>query len=634
MSGQEIVELCSGTRSTSGPRSRRSIPFPSRAPEGVYFWTPEGKRYLDFNSQLMCTNIGHGHPAVMRAIQEQAATLAYANPFMATEARARLGAKLAEITPGDIDCFFFTNGGAEANENAIRIARAVTGRPKILARYRSYHGGDGGSDLAHRRSAALGGRAGHPRHRARARVPRVGHKEPSPSTRPAPSSRTSSYEGAQTIAAFIIEPVVGTNGMLDPARRLHAGRARALRQARHPADRRRGDAGFGRTGRWFAVDHWDVVPDLITMAKGLTSPTCSSARWACGRRSPSRSRTNVFPGGLTYNSHPLGCAAALATIAVYEDEGLDRERAARWARCCASGIARSAARHPSVGATRNDRPVRHGRAGAQPREATSRWRRSTARRARWRRSARSSARRGCTRSCDGTRSSRTRRSSSREAELDEGFAIIDRALEITDAAVSRQLASNPWARRWDSDSEQDAALSARRTSSHALDRRQAVRRTGERWGDVFDPARVSGRGAVPFADAAVVDAAVTAAAPAARVVGQARRSRRARASCSRSASCSNGGSATMAEILTSEHGKVLPDALGEVNRGLEVVEFACGLAAAHEGRVLRERLVGRRQLLDPPAARRRRRHHAVQLPGDGADVDVSRSPSRAATRSS
>src|SRR5579872_1902578 len=111
--------------------------------KGVYFWTPEGKRFLDFNSQLMCVNIGHSDPRVVRAIQEQAAVLPYANPFLATEPRARLGAKLAEIAPGDIDVFFFTNGGADANENAFKIARAFTGRHKILSRYRSYHGATG-----------------------------------------------------------------------------------------------------------------------------------------------------------------------------------------------------------------------------------------------------------------------------------------------------------------------------------------------------------------------------------------------------------------------------------------------------------------------------------------------------------
>ncbi len=120
-------------------------PIPVARAKGIYFWTPEGKRYIDFNSQLMCVNIGHGDERVARAISEQAATLPYANPFMATEARARLGAKLAEIAPGDIDVFFFTNGGSEANENAIKVARLATGRHKILARYRSYHGATAGA---------------------------------------------------------------------------------------------------------------------------------------------------------------------------------------------------------------------------------------------------------------------------------------------------------------------------------------------------------------------------------------------------------------------------------------------------------------------------------------------------------
>ena len=120
-------------------------PIPVAGAKGCWFWTPEGKRYLDFNSQLMCVNIGHGDERVIKAIQEQAATLAYANPFMATEPRAKLGEKLASIAPGDIDVFFFTNGGAEANENAIKIARMYTGRHKILARYRSYHGGTSGA---------------------------------------------------------------------------------------------------------------------------------------------------------------------------------------------------------------------------------------------------------------------------------------------------------------------------------------------------------------------------------------------------------------------------------------------------------------------------------------------------------
>src|SRR5215468_10329531 len=145
LSGQEIVDLTKKHTLFEWSAQSKVDPIPVARAKGIHFWTPEGKRFIDFNSQLMCVNIGHGDERVVRAIQEQAAVLPYANPFMATEVRARLSVKLAEITPGDIDAFFFTNGGAEANENAIRIARLVTGRHKILARYRSYHGGTAGS---------------------------------------------------------------------------------------------------------------------------------------------------------------------------------------------------------------------------------------------------------------------------------------------------------------------------------------------------------------------------------------------------------------------------------------------------------------------------------------------------------
>src|SRR6267378_6840301 len=145
MTGDEIVELCRRHTLFEWSAQAAVDPIPVARAKGIYFWTPEGKRFIDFNSQLMSVNIGHGDERVIRAISEQASVLAYANPFVATEARARLGAKLAEITPGDIDTFFFTNGGAEANENAIKIARFFTGRHKILTRYRSYHGATAGS---------------------------------------------------------------------------------------------------------------------------------------------------------------------------------------------------------------------------------------------------------------------------------------------------------------------------------------------------------------------------------------------------------------------------------------------------------------------------------------------------------
>src|SRR5215210_9375763 len=145
MTGPEIVALTRAHTLFEWSAQSKVDPIPVAGAKGCWFWTPEGKRYLDFNSQLMCVNIGHGDERVIRAIQAQVATLAYANPFMATEGRARLGRKLAALAPGDIDVFFFTNGGAEANENAIKLARMYTGRHKILARYRSYHGGTAGA---------------------------------------------------------------------------------------------------------------------------------------------------------------------------------------------------------------------------------------------------------------------------------------------------------------------------------------------------------------------------------------------------------------------------------------------------------------------------------------------------------
>jgi taurine--2-oxoglutarate transaminase len=353
LTGEEIVALCRRHTIFEWSVQTKVDPIPVDRAEGVYFWTPEGKRYLDFNSQLMCTNIGHSHPRVVKAIQEQAAKLCYANPFMATEPRARLGKKLAEITPGDIDTFFFTNGGAEANENAIRIARVVTGRHKILVRYRSYHGGTAGA-------IALTGDprrwASEPSIPGVVRIPdfhKWGRKDPEPV---ADSLRDIEevirYEGGSNVAAIIVETVVGTNGILVPP----DGYMQGLRQICDKngimliADEVM--SGFGRTGRWFALDHWGVVPDLITMAKGLTSAYVQLG--AVGMR-PQIARVfqeKAFPGGLTYNSHTLACAAALETIAVYEDEKVI-ENAARMGKVLRERMDELTRKHPSVGSARN-----------------------------------------------------------------------------------------------------------------------------------------------------------------------------------------------------------------------------------------------------------------------------------------
>src|SRR5579863_2450535 len=323
MTGQEIVDLTKRHTLFEWSAQSKVDPIPVARAKGIYFWTPEDKRFIDFNSQLMSVNIGHGDERVIRAIHEQAQTLAYANPFMATEPRARLGAKLAEITPGDIDTFFFTNGGAEANENAIKIARFFTGRHKIMARYRSYHGATAGSISLTgdpRRWAAEPGIPGV----VRVFDPYHGIERGWDSVEQALANieEVIQLEGPQTIAAFILEPVTGTNGILVPP----DGYLQGVREicTEHGilmiADEIM--SGFGRTGEWFAVDHWKVVPDLLSMAKGLTSAYVQLGAVGMRRQIAEYFKDRVFYGGLTYNSHPLACAAAVANIRVYEEDNL------------------------------------------------------------------------------------------------------------------------------------------------------------------------------------------------------------------------------------------------------------------------------------------------------------------------
>jgi taurine--2-oxoglutarate transaminase len=353
MTGEEIVSLSRQNTLYEWSAQNAVDPIPVERAEGVYFYSPDGTRYLDFNSQLMSVNIGHGDMRVVRAIQQQAEKLAYANPFMATEPRARLGEKLASIAPGDIDVFFFTNGGAEANENAIKLARQMTGRQKILARYRSYHGATGQVITATgdpRRWAAETGVAGI------VRIPdyqRWGAAEPEPAESVLRATEdVIIYEGPQTIAAVIVEPVVGTNGILIPPDGYMQG-LRALCDKYGIlliADEVM--TGFGRTGEWWAVDHWGVVPDMISMAKGLTSSYLPLGAVGMRRSIAEAFREKTFFGGLTYNSHPMGAAAALATIAVYEEDGLI-ERARAMGRVMAAHHARLMEKHPSVGSVRN-----------------------------------------------------------------------------------------------------------------------------------------------------------------------------------------------------------------------------------------------------------------------------------------
>ena len=353
MTGQEIVDLTKKHTLFEWSAQSKVDPIPVAKAKGIYFWTPEGKRFIDFNSQLMSVNIGHGDERVIRAISEQAATLCYANPFMATEPRARLGAKLAEITPGDIDTFFFTNGGAEANENAIKIARFFTGRHKIIARYRSYHGATAGSISLTgdpRRWAAEPGIPGV----VRVLDPYHGIERgwESAETSLAMIEEIMQLEGPHTIAAFILETVVGTNGILIPPDGYMQGVRKLCDKYGILMIADEVMAGFGRTGEWFAIDHWKVVPDLICMAKGLTASYLPLGAVGMRHHIAQHFQDKVFYGGLTYNSHPMGCAAALATIAVYEEDHLI-ENARKMGAVMKQLGAELQAKHPSVGEVRS-----------------------------------------------------------------------------------------------------------------------------------------------------------------------------------------------------------------------------------------------------------------------------------------
>jgi taurine--2-oxoglutarate transaminase len=321
--------------------------------EGVWLYTPDGRRILDFNSQLMSVNIGHGDRRVIDAITEQATRLQYVQPAFATEIRGRLGQKLTEILPGDLDKVFFTLGGAEAIENAIKLARHYTGRHKVLARYRAYHGATMGAMTLTgdpRRWANEPGLVGVVRYPD---THRWGEAGPRPVAECLQGLEdVIRYEGPHTIAAVFLETIVGTNGILIPPDGYIAG-------VREICDRHgilmvadEVMAGFGRTGRWFAVDHWDVVPDLMTMAKGLTSSYLPLGAVAMRRGIAEFFDSHMFYGGLTYSSHPVSLAAALATIGVYEEDGLI-DNAARLGARMTEHHERLAAKHPSVGAHRS-----------------------------------------------------------------------------------------------------------------------------------------------------------------------------------------------------------------------------------------------------------------------------------------
>jgi taurine--2-oxoglutarate transaminase len=331
-------------------------PIPVAGAEGRHFWDYDGKRYLDFASQLVNVSIGHQHPKVVAAIKEQAEKLCTIGPPMATEARSTLARLLAEVTPGDLTMSFFTNGGAEANENAIKLARWYTGRQKVIARYRSYHGATGGAITLTgdpRRWPAEPGMPGVVRmlDPYTYRCP-AGHPDPCPVCTGAPHlEELLQYEGAHTVAAVILETVTGTNGVIVPP----DGYLEAIREVcdRHGILLITDEvmAGFGRTGKWFGVEHWDVVPDILTVAKGINSGYVPLGAMIVREPIAKWVRDKYFAGGLTYSGHPLACASAVASIEAFKEEGIV-ENAAEMGGVFAEELRGLQERHPSIGQVR------------------------------------------------------------------------------------------------------------------------------------------------------------------------------------------------------------------------------------------------------------------------------------------
>jgi taurine---2-oxoglutarate transaminase len=329
----------------------------SRA-EGVYMWDHEGRRYLDFSSQLVNVNIGHQHPKVVAAIQEQAGRLATIAPQHANDKRSEAARLIAELAPGDLDKVFFTNGGADAIENAVRMARLHTGRHKVLTTYRSYHGNTATAIQMTgdpRRWANDGGATG--------MVHFFGpyaYRSPFWSESPEQECERAlehleqvvAFEGPQTIAALVLETVPGTAGILVPPDGYLAG-------VRDICDRHgivyvadEVMAGFGRAGEWFAVDRWDVVPDLITFAKGSNSGYVPLGGVVISERIAATFAERVFPGGLTYSGHPIACAAAVASINAMKDEGIVENARRVGEDVLGPGLRELAERHPSIGEVR------------------------------------------------------------------------------------------------------------------------------------------------------------------------------------------------------------------------------------------------------------------------------------------
>ncbi|MEU4562618.1 aspartate aminotransferase family protein [Actinoplanes sp. NPDC023936] len=333
-------------------------PLPIKGALGSYFWDYNDRKYLDFSSQLVNVNIGHQHPRLIKAIQEQAAKLCTIQPAFANDKRGEAARMIAEVAPDGLNKVFFTNGGAEANENAIRMARLHTGRHKVLSTYRSYHGSTATAITA----------TGDPRRWPNEpvaigvvhfwgpypyRSPFFSENEQQESERALQHLRdTIVFEGPGTIAAILIETVVGTNGILVPPPGYLAGVRAICDEFGIVFIADEVMAGFGRCGEWFAVDRWGVTPDLITFAKGVNSGYLPLGGVIISDEIAETFRERPFPGGLTYSGHPLAAASAVASMEIFKEEGVIEHARMLGEDVIGPELSKIAAQHPSVGEVR------------------------------------------------------------------------------------------------------------------------------------------------------------------------------------------------------------------------------------------------------------------------------------------
>ena len=357
LSTEEIIRLNKEYTMFEWSMQGGYAPWPVDHAKGVYVWDTNGKKYLDFNSQLMSVNIGHGDQRVINAITDQLNKLAYVNPYAATESRGVLGELLAKITPGNLKKSFFTLGGSEANENAAKIARIVSGKHKILARYRSYHGG----------TALSMGLTGDPRRWASEPQPPGIMRIPDPYYYRSRLNLTEAefmqeclnqtedvikFEGPKNIAAIIVETVTGTNGIIIPTREYYQGLRMLCDKYGIFLILDEVMCGFGRTGKMFACEHFDIAPDIMTMAKGLTSSYLPLGNCIVSEDIGKYFDDHVLFAGLTYGGHAVSCAAAIAAINVLIEDKLV-EKAASMGAYLAQREDELKAKHPSVGDVRH-----------------------------------------------------------------------------------------------------------------------------------------------------------------------------------------------------------------------------------------------------------------------------------------